>query len=184
MSTKVMERLSFARRRLSDLKELGDAGLMSNADDRQQLLQEFLFHLVGSVQFLAQEVNRSRGLNIPAEDVLPWKVGKRLKGDKLIKDLLGQLHPETRNKPLPSDPYSPKGMHFRTILMRNYVCHVGMERFLFRIGTSPPVSLYFDYRDPNRGHSNKHALSELEEFHSLVETKCKRVLELLTKTTP
>jgi hypothetical protein len=181
MSNIVIQRLSFARRRLADLKELGDAGLMSKSDDRQQLLQEFLFHLVGSVEFLAQEVNRSRGLDIPVEDVLPWKVGKELKGDKPIRDLLRELHPETKNKPLPADPYSPKGMHFRIILMRNFICHVGMERFLFRIGTSPPVSLYLDYRDPNRGHSNRHALRELEEFHRLVDTKGKRVIELLAE---
>jgi len=182
-----MQRLSFARRRLGHLNYFGDEGHKSNADDRQQLIQEFLFHLVGSVEFVAQEVNRSRGLNIPVNEVSPSKVCEeceRLGSDKPITNLLRELHPRVGNKPLPQDPYSREGMHFRIILMRNYVCHVGMNPFLFRVGSTPTVSLLLDNRNPGHGHSDRHALRELDEFHRLVETKCKRALELLAKPAP
>ena len=89
----------------------------------QQLIQEFLFHLVASIQFLAQDVNQLRGLSIAPLDVTPVVVCRKLQNGDSVKDLLLDLHPKTRNKSLPAKPYSVQGMHFRIIITRNYVCH-------------------------------------------------------------
>jgi len=78
----VIDRLDFAKRRLTDLEELArnDEDL-SEADpkERQQLIQEFFFHLVGAIEFLAQVVNISKNIDISAEDVTVPKVCKELK---------------------------------------------------------------------------------------------------------
>ena len=51
----VTERFSFARRRLDDLLTLNGGNLPgADGSERQQLLQEFFFHLIGSVDVLGQ----------------------------------------------------------------------------------------------------------------------------------
>ena len=61
----VRERLSFAEKRLKELFAL-NGGNLAGADgsERQQLLQEFFFHLVGATEVLAQFVNEVRSLGI------------------------------------------------------------------------------------------------------------------------
>ncbi len=179
----VNDRLFFAKRRLKDLNKLGRSynGELGRAQprDRQQLIQEFLFHLVGTIEFLAQAVNKSKNLGIDMEDVKVSAVCDELPNGDSMSEILKELHPATYRRPLPSDPYSEEGSHFRIMVMRNQVCHHGHNPFYFRSGSVPPTSLFLDPRDPNLGASQKPALDELNYFFELVNGKCQQVLKLL-----
>ncbi len=181
---KVNERLSFAKQRLEELEEInkkyGDISV-AKGTDTQKLIQEFFFHLVAAIDFLAQLVNDSKNLGIDIEDVTVREVCKRLpKGDK-ISVLLEKLHPETREQNLPQDPYSEEGSHFRIILMRNIVCHQDMAGFSI-LAIVPGLikkRLFIDPKYPNKGGSKKLVVDELNEFWDLVNDKCQKVLKLL-----
>jgi len=176
----VNDRLHFARRRLRELEELNDGDLAgANSKDRQQLIQELFFHLVGSIDFLAQCINVSQNLGIHAEEVYIKNVCSKLERANQIKRLLKQLYPRTRRMPLPPDPYSDKGCHFRIIVFRNRVCHHRDNPFFFRAGSELQCSLFVDPRDTSIGGSKKPALDELNHFWELVNDKCQRVLALL-----
>ena len=65
----VRERLRFAAVRRDDLLALNDGDFLgADADERQQLVQEFFFHLVGAIEVLAQLVNDARGLGLSVDD--------------------------------------------------------------------------------------------------------------------
>ncbi len=52
-------------RRLDDLKMLNNGDLAgAKPEDRQMLVEEFFFHLVGAVEVLAQVINEKRGLGL------------------------------------------------------------------------------------------------------------------------
>ena len=186
----VIDRLYFAKRRLTDLEELACNGEdLCGADpkERQQLIQEFFFHLVGAIEFLAQVVNTSKTLKINAEEVTVSKVCKKLNINDPIKSILEKLHPKTRGKPLPNDPYSEEGCHFRIFVYRNRVCHHGHNPFHFRstiyIGApneeEDSTSLVLDPRNRSLGASKESAISELNHFYKLVYDKCQKVLAKL-----
>ena len=183
----VIDRLNFAKRRLTDLEELARNGEdLSGADpkERQQLIQEFFFHLVGAIEVLAQVVNTSKTPIINAEDVTVSKVYEKLNINDPIKPILEKLHPQARRKPLPNDPYSEEGCHFRIFVYRNRVCHHGHNPFHFRayIGApneEPSTSLVLDPRNRSLGASKESAISELNYFYKLVYDKCQKVLAKL-----
>ncbi len=181
----VNDRLLFAWRRLKDLEELTrDGKNLGGADpkERQQLIQEFFFHLLGAIEFLAQVVNTSKSLGIDTERVTIDQVCNTLNVPGIndpIKTILEKLHPPTRNRPLPTDPYSDEGCHYRIVVYRNRVCHHGENPFCFRVGSSPSTSLFLDPRDTNRGASNESAIFELTRFYELVKAKCQQVLTML-----
>jgi len=186
----VKDRLSFARRRLKDLEELTrDDGDLGGADpkERQQLIQEFFFHLLGATEFLAQVVNTSKSLRIDMKDVKIKRVCNTLNEQDIndpIKTILEKPHPPTYKPPLPPDPYSDEGCHYRIVVYRNRVCHHGDNPFCFRryIGSPnklPPTSLFLDPRDTNLGASQESAIRELNRFYDLVEAKCLQVLAKL-----
>ena len=179
----VMDRLDFAKIRLTDLEALARNGEdLGGADPkkRQQFIQEFFFHLLGATEFLAQVVNTSKSLGIDIEEVTINRVCNTLKNDP-IKTILEELHPSTRNQSLPPDPYpySDEGCHFRIVVYRNRVCHHGDNPFCFRVGSSPSTSLFLDPRDTNRRASNESAIRELNHFYDLVNAKCQQVLAML-----
>jgi hypothetical protein len=174
----VNDRLSFARRRLKDLEELTrDGEDLGGADpkERQQLIQEFFFHLLGATEFLAQVVNTSKSLGIDTEKVTINRVCVELnKKDQNnpIKTILENLHPPTSKQPLPSDPYSEEG------------CHHGNNPFCFTVSCGSPsedpsTSLLLDPRDKTHDASKESAISELNRFYELVEAKCQQVLAML-----
>jgi hypothetical protein len=183
----VIDRLDFAKRRLADLEELARNGEdLSGADtkERQQLIQEFFFNLVGAIEFLAQAVNTSKTLEINTEEVTIPKVCNKLKADDPIKSILKMLHPKTRGIPLPNDPYSEEGCHFRIFVYRNRVCHHGHNPFHFRVyiggpNEEPSTSLVLDPRKRSLGASKESAISELNHFYKLVYDKCQNVLAML-----
>lgn len=176
----VRNRLLFARRRLDELSQLGggDFGIVSEME-RQQPIQEFFFHLVGAIEFLTQTINDVKGLGIAEEDVVPDEVCRLLADSDPVKAILGQLHPRTRKKQLPQDPYSDEGSHFRIILLRNRVCHHGRNPFHFRLGSEPPCSLFVDPRNRREKQgSYRSAIEELTLFWGLVNDKCEQILSM------
>lgn len=176
----VNDRLFFARRRLRELERLNNGDLAgAKHRDRQQLIQEFLFHLVGAVEFLAQVLNIAKNLGINVEEVSVGAVCRKLPNGNRERTLLEQLHPTTRGRPLPPDPYSEEGCHFRILVLRNRVCHHGHNPFFFRVGSTPRSSLFIDPRNPNLGGSLEPAIDELNRFWKLVDDKCQQVLRQL-----
>jgi len=188
----VTNRLLFAKRRLDELTKLGgvNSGTLLQAET-QQRIQEFFFHLVGAIDFLAQAINDDRKLIVDEKgEVNEGKVTvaavcqelKKLQDGDSIRTILNQLHPKTRGEPLPQDPYSEEGSLFRIILFRNHVCHYGRNPFCHRrtLGgrqEEPLTSLVLDPRDrENRESSCKPAIEELTLFWQLVKTKCEQIL--------
>jgi hypothetical protein len=174
-------RLDFAKKRLIELKQLNN-GNIHNAisEERQQLIQEFFFHLVGSIDFLLQVVNQKRNLGIPEEKVDITQVSKKLSDTDPIKLLLRQLHPNPRGKKIQGDIYSEDNNHLRIMLFRHRVCHYGDSPFHLRWGgTLPQCSLFIDPRDQTCGGSEKHVFDELDIFLSLICSKNEKVLQAL-----
>ncbi|GAH57600.1 unnamed protein product [marine sediment metagenome] len=180
----VNERLTFAKQRLEELEKINiKYGDLAGAEGayKQQLIQEFFFHIVSAIDFLAQLVNDSKNLGINIEYVTVREVCKQLPSGDKIRILLENLHPETKGKNLPQDPYSEEGSHFRIILMRNIVCHQDMVGFsiLVIVPGPPKTRLFIDPKYPNKGGSKKLVVDELNEFWDLVNDKCHKVLKLL-----
>lgn len=176
----VRERLSFAKKRLDELLALGGGNLQSaSGADRQQLMQEFLFHLVGATEMLAQLVNQSRGPFISPESVSVQGVARALPEGDGVRAQLEFLHPRTKGvAPLPN-PYDDEGIMFRVLVYRHFVTHQKRNPFLFRWGSTPLTSLFLDPRDPERTPSAKAAQDELRASLKLVEEKCEDVLAAL-----
>jgi hypothetical protein len=164
----IEEKLSFARNRSEDLKNLNN-GDISGADAslRQQLLQEFFFHLVGVLELLAHLINESRRLGIPEEEVTISKVKKLLADDDSLKTILNKVYQRTTNKPVPIDAYSEDGYFFRLWNYRHQVTHRRRNPFFILVNLQDPnrmrtACLMIDPRDKSRGPANKPALIELE----------------------
>ena len=175
----VRNRLLFAKQRLDDLSKLGGGDFSIVPEiERQQPIQEFFFHLVGAIEFLAQTINDARRLGIDEEDVTPDRVCKKLSNGDPIRAIISQLYPKTRRQPLPKDPYSEEGTLFRVILFRNRVCHHGRNPFHFRRGSEPPCSLFLDPRDRQDKGSCKPAIEELKLFWSVVNNRCEQILSI------
>ena len=183
----VIDRLDFAKGRLTELEELacnGEDLSEANPKERQPLIQEFFFHLVGAIEILLQVVNTSKVLKIDPEDVSVSKVCNGLNTDEPIKLILKKLHPKTTREPLPNDPYSEDGCHFRIFVYRNQVCHHGHNPFCFRVyiggpNEEPLTSLFLDHRNRSLGASKESAISELNHFYILVYDKCQKVIAQL-----
>jgi hypothetical protein len=144
----VLERLTFAERRLSEFLTL-NAGDLAGADGsvRQQLLQEFFFHLIGAADLAAQLVNDSKSLGLDTEDVSVLAVCRALpSSDPLAVSLLA-LYARVRGQPVPADPYSDDAYVFRAYNYRNQVTHRRRNPFLFRVGGGAATCLYLDPRD-------------------------------------
>ncbi|MGA2523761.1 MAG: hypothetical protein ABSF65_06370 [Candidatus Bathyarchaeia archaeon] len=182
----VKDSLSFAHRRLGELKTLNNGDLAgTKPEDRQILIEEFFFHLVGAVEILAQMINNQRTLGLDPERVTVRTVSCRLAVADQIKSLLSQLYPTTRSGdqrwlPLPRDPYSEDGSHFRIVVYTYWVNHCGENPLHFRSGAEPNVSLILDPRNPSAGSSKLAAIDELQTFWSLVNDKCRRIIGILT----
>ncbi len=112
------------------------------------LVEEFFFHLVGAVEVLAQVINEKRGLGLDPERAGVRTVSARLAASDPIKSLLGELYPSTRSGdqrwlPLPRDPYSEEGSHFRIVVFNMWVNHCGVNPLHFRAGTKPGAKFGF-----------------------------------------
>ncbi len=103
------------------------------------------------------------------------------KYQKLVRDLRASDESKlakTHKQKLPPDPYSEEGSHFRIVLLRNRVCHLARNPFVFREGSEPPCSLRLDPRDKDDNGSKKPAIEELTLFWKLVNDKCEEILSM------
>jgi hypothetical protein len=131
----VRERLGFARRRKEELILLNDGDLPgADPHHRQQLVQEFFFHLVGAIEVLAQLVNEARNLRLDVEDASAPRVIQALPQVDRLRVALEALYANTRRKPVPSDPYSDEGVIFRIWNYRNQVTHRRRQPFQLNVG--------------------------------------------------
>jgi hypothetical protein len=176
----VSERLAFARRRLEELLEL-NGGNLQGADGsyRQQLIQEFFFHLVGATDVLAHLVNELRALGIDPEDVSIMPVSNALSANDPVKSRLAALTARTQGRPLPPDPYSDNGYIFRIRNYRHQVTHRRRNPFFFRIGATPAASFLLDPRDPTGVPSERSVQDETRHMLNLIDQRCEEILALL-----
>lgn len=137
----VRERLGFAHRRKEELAAL-NGGDLAGADPhmRQQLVQEFFFHLVGAIEVLAQLVNEVRNLGFPVEDVSAARVIDALPQGDSVRAALADLYMNTRpGKPQPSNPYSDDGLMYRIWNYRHQVTHRRRQPFQVNIGIGTSI---------------------------------------------
>lgn len=176
----VIDKLTFARRRLADLSELVSGGTFASNDTlRQQLMQEFLWHAVGATEYAAQRVNAVRGLRESPVDVRVWKVARlatqRDATDPVVPHLQALAADVT--KAFPTDPWSAAGLMYRLINYRNEVTHRNTNPFHFKMSSGPATAtLFLDPRDPSLGTSKAAALDELQQMFSHVEQHCRGIL--------
>lgn len=180
----VNQKLRFARARLADLKALIESNrLAADPDARQQLTQEFFFHLVGATEYLAQLVNERRSLSLAPEDVAVYKIARELErrdpSDPVLTPLTS-LSADTRRTALPADPYSEEGLIYRTINYRNEVAHRNTNPFHFVLSAGPRIAfLWLDPRDHARGQSIRPVDVDLSSMLSLIDQRCRTVLGIL-----
>jgi hypothetical protein len=180
----VDQKLRFARLRLANLKALIDDNRLSkDPDARQQLTQEFFFHLVGATEYLAQLVNERRSLQLASENVAVYKVARELKkrdpSDPLLAWLKG-LSADTGKTPLLANPYSGEGLVYRVINYRNEVAHRNTNPFHFVMSGGPKIAFFWlDPRDHARGHSDLPVDVDLSKMFSVVNRRCRTVLAIL-----
>lgn len=169
----VTEKLDFARRRLDDLLGLiRRNALGAEAHERQQLVQEFFFHLAGAIDLFAQLVNERRKLGLDSEDVSISAVRRLLPRGDPLDGALGLLYVRTKGLPVPADAYGDDGRLFRAFNYRHQVTHRRRSPFAFRIGSSPPASLKLDPRDPSAGDSTESVDEDLRQMLDLVAGRC------------
>lgn len=176
----VKDRLASAEKRLNDLLALNRGNLPgANASERQQLVQEFFFHLIGTIDVLAQVVNDVKALGLDSEDVSVPAVIKRLGSTDPAVTPLAAVHVKTRGMSVPGDPYSDDALLFRAYNYRHQVTHRGTNPFLFRVGSLPPTSFHLDPRNTGLGHSTKAAQDEMRQMLQLISMRCDAVLALI-----
>jgi len=173
----VQDKIAFARTRLDNLIALGDLPSASG-ELREQLLQEFFFHLVGATEVLAHVVNERRNLGVAPEDVAVRKIAKKLPPGDLVRAPLDSLYQKTRHRPLPHDPYSDEGYVFRLLVYRNYIAHSGRAGLFLRIGGSPPASFYIDPRNRPQ-ESLRSVQDEAQYMLRLVENRAQAAIAAL-----
>jgi hypothetical protein len=168
-------RLASAERRLDELLAL-NGGDLGGADpyERQQLFQEFFFHLIGAIEFLARYVNEKRSLSILPEDVSVPVVVRKLGNDSLAPKLK-RLYADVRKTQMP-DPYSDSGYVYRAWVYRNLVTHRRPVPWVFMIGGDEGVSLTIDPRDWSSGTARKTIDVELRYLFTLIGSWCGVVL--------
>ena len=181
----VDERLVFAKRRLIELLSLNHGNLQSaDSSQRQQLMQEFFFHLVGATEVLAQLVNDTRALGVNSELVGVSGIGKKLPALDAVKPILGSLHVVVRLKPLPKDPYNDAGYIFRILNYRHQVTQRRRNPIFTKVGVgSAPadgtVYLLLDPRNLSLGPSAKSLQEDMRHMLELVKNQCENALSKL-----
>jgi hypothetical protein len=100
---------------------------------RQQLVQEFFFHLVGAIEVLAQLVSEVRGFGLDIDRASIRSVRGRLPTGDPLKTALDGLYAEVRGNPLPADPYTDAGYVFRIWNYRHQVTHRRRQPFQLNI---------------------------------------------------
>jgi hypothetical protein len=176
----VNRRISSARLRLEDVLTLNKGNLPgADASERLRLVQEFFFHLLGTIDVIAHVVNERRALGLNAEEVTLAEVINRVPRGDALRPHLELLRARVRNQPIPADPYTDESLIFRAYNYRHQVTHRHRNPFVFRVGGAPPASFLLDPRDPNSGPSAESAQDEMQRMLEIVEVGCRNVLAVL-----
>lgn len=176
----VLGRIDFAENRLRQLLALNGGDLAgANVNEKQQLIEEFFFHLAASTEMLAQLVNEKRSLGVGAEDVSARGAAVRLNQTDPVRTRLEMLAPKTKGQPLPADPYNDEGYIFRIVNYRNQVAHRGHSPFFYRLGDAPPVCLFLDPRTSRLGSSKKSIQDELAYMLKLIRGQSADIIKLI-----
>lgn len=182
----VGERLGFARCRMKELLALngGDLGGADQAQ-RQQLVQEFFFHLVGATEVLAQLVAEARHLDMDRRTFRCRRCRvycqQRMQWDQPSHHSIAALEGSRCRL----NPYSDDGYIFRILNYRHQVTHRARNPFLFKVGGGSAAGLtrsahlFLDPRDPDRGESVQWAQRDMQHMLGLVERRCNEILALL-----
>jgi hypothetical protein len=190
-AAEVEARLRSAQLRLDELLQprfVGDAGpRLSELDgeERLRLAQEFFFHLVGSVDVLAQVINVARGLGLPSDDVTLHAVASNLSSTDPLRRALDDLDQPTRtrkhgNLPVPPNPYGDRGLIFRAVLYRHSVTHRHVSPFNFVIGgPQSTVHLLLDPRQLSVDPSKQDAAMELRAMATAIGRACRQAIAAL-----
>lgn len=168
----------------SRLRAEGLAG--ADARIRLRLAQEFLFHAIGAVDAVAQIVNDRRGLGL--DDATIRSVTARIEDLNPVDPLLpviGGLGQRTRERPVPTPPYTDDALLFRAMLYRHSVIHAHVHPFVFVAGGGrDDVHLRIDPRvgvndppyGPNGNISTAPASGELRRILALCRARTTGVL--------
>ncbi len=151
--------------------------------EREEVLQEFFFHLVGAIDWLAQLVNEARKLGIDVEDVSTRKVIDALLPGDAIKSSLEGLYVNTRVEPIPDDAYSDEGYMWRIYNHRHQVTHRGVNAFVFDLALGAEelqaAHLRINPLDESKGNSEGNVQQEMRKMLNLVKGKCEAILATL-----
>ena len=176
----VLEKLEFARRRLKDLLELNRGNLPgADSSERQQLLQEFFFHLIGVVDLSAQLLNEKRGLGLKSDKLTIGDVFQALTENDAARAILKTLHAQPRTASMPDNPYSEDAYVYRAYNYRHQVTHRRRNPFLFRVGSQPAASFYLDPRADSQTPSSEAAQDEMKRMLDVFERRCHDLLAAL-----
>jgi hypothetical protein len=175
----VLQKLSFAGRRLRDMRTLNFGQFAeAPAEEKCQLGEEFFFHLIGAVELTAQFVNVACNLGLAADCVTMSEVIKRLTQAPELKATLSALHASPWRDPMPSDPYSPAGLVYRAYNYRHQVTHRQTNPYVFRVGGLPEVSFELDPRESEVTPSALSLWDEMDAMFSIVSSGCSRAMSL------
>jgi hypothetical protein len=174
----VEQRLRSAEKRRSQLVGLNGGDLPgADADERQQLVQEFFFHLLGAVDVFAQYVAEQRGLKTAGNRSMGSLVGNLPQKNIPAADPLGValrlLYVNTDKVPLPAYPYSDEGYLYRAYNYRHQVTHRRANPWLFRMWDRTAVFL-LDPREPagdGPNHSTKTYDVEMTTMFQLISDR-------------
>lgn len=181
----VIDKLGYAQNRLDKLVELARMELFfSEFDTRQRVMQEFFFHLLGSVEYLMQLVNNRLELGHNPVDVTIKRtiksIGKIEKLEQLSK-VVQQFWINTNEVSHIETPYTKDGMMLRIINYRNRVAHRGMNPYNIVIDKNITAYILIDPDRPEHGHSEKEVISELSDMYNFVSEHINESIRILDK---
>ncbi|MBA2713379.1 MAG: hypothetical protein H0U55_07485 [Rubrobacteraceae bacterium] len=170
-------KFAYARERMTELISLEYLPITEAAGARKhQLMEEFLFHLLGGVEWTAQLLNELLGAGLDRDEVSLSRLLRHLGASHPLTNRLRSLYAQPRTQPMPADPYSDEALVYRAYNYRHQVTHRRANPFLYRIGSDPPVSLLVDPRDPAKGPSERPLGQEVDRMLVLFENGCLQVI--------
>jgi len=177
----VESKLRYALRRANDLEELngGDLG-DADPDERQQLVQEFFFHLGGAVDLIAQVINEKKQLGIAPDTASAKKVLDRLPSGPL-HTVLDRLYFNVRRDPAPATAYmyTDEGFACRMWRYRHQVTHRWQNPFALRVGGGADVSYKLDPLALKGGNSKLSVFADNQKMLDVVSVGCQDILNQL-----
>ncbi|MGH7930368.1 MAG: hypothetical protein ACREQV_21565 [Candidatus Binatia bacterium] len=175
--------MTFAQRRRDDLGSMTTAKTFSGDPHlRQQLVQEFFFHLVGAFDLLAQLVNEKRQLGLDSDNVTIRSVIARLAPRDPLTHALEQVHVVPRGAPVPSNPHSDEGLLFRLYNYRHQVTHRRRNPFYFVLSQEQVAYFFIDPRENgDRSVSARPFTEELDAMLRLAKSRCQEALALVSR---